>query len=216
MTPFTTVTGIAAPIVRDDVNTDAVIPVAWMKHLEPDYARALFGNWRWVDGDGVREIPEFVLNRMPFRDARILVAGNNFGCGSAREAAALALLGFGIRCVIAAGFSDIFTENALRNGLLPITLPKETVTRLQAALVPGLNCTMSVDLEKCEITAPDGEVLPFTIAPVRRQALLTGLDEIGLTLLDLPAIDAFQQRDRQARPWIYQPALNSAMPGDNA
>ncbi len=209
MTPFIRLSGVAAPLPRADVDTDAVIPVPWMKAIEPDYARALFANWRWQDGDGVTELPGFVLNREPYRRACILVARSNFGCGSSREAAVWALQGFGIRCVIAPSFGDIFFDNALKNGLLPLMLPAEQVEALLRSLEQGLGGShMAVDLEAQRITTPEGGELAFSVDPSRRAALLAGLDEIGMTLSQREAIDAFQQHDRLIRPWIYEPPLN--------
>jgi len=215
MTPFVQVSGIAAPLPRADVGTDSVIPVPWMKAIEPDYARALFANWRWKDGDGVTELPDFVLNRSPYREACILVAGSNFGCGSSREAAVWALLGFGIRCVIAPSFGDIFHENSYKNGLLPLALPEAQVQELLASLAYGAGGSrMTVDLEAQQITSPDGRIIPFNIDASRRAALIAGLDEVGVTLTQRDAIAAFQARDRQLRPWIYDPPLNRPVGSD--
>jgi 3-isopropylmalate/(R)-2-methylmalate dehydratase small subunit len=209
MDKFIRLEGIAAPMPRDNVDTDAVIPVPWMKSIRPDYARALFANWRWKDGDGVTANPDFVLNRAPFREARILVAAANFGCGSSREAAVWALQGFGIRCVLASSFGDIFYENSFKNGLLPLVQPPATLARLHAQLAAGTGgCRMAVDLEAQTLTEPDGTVQPFAIDAGRRRTLLDGLDEIGQTLLSSDVIAAFEQRDRAARPWIYDPPLN--------
>jgi len=211
MTPFTTLEGVGAPFVRDDIDTDAIIPVAWMKSTNPDYARSLFANWRWVDGAGKQELPDFVLNRDPFRRAVILVAGNNFGCGSARDHAAWALQGFGIRCVLAIGFSDIFRGNAFRSGLLPVVLPQASVDVLERQLNAGTGeCQMRVDLPAQTVTGPDGASYHFEIDERRKAMLIAGLDEIGETLLDRASIDAFQRRDRLLRPWIYDPPLNAA------
>ena len=136
MEKFIRLEGVAAPMPRDNVDTDAVIPIPWMKSVKPDYARALFANWRWKDGDGVTEIEGFLLNREPFRQAVILVAGDNFGCGSSREHAVWALAGFGIRCVIATSFGDIFFENCFKNGVLPLVLP---APRVKGPKVPASN-----------------------------------------------------------------------------
>lgn len=213
MTPFITVSGVAAPLARSDVDTDAVIPVPWMKAIEPDYAKALFANWRWKDGDGITEIPDFVLNQPPFRKACILVAGINFGCGSSREAAVWALQGFGIRCVIAPSFGDIFHDNAYKNGLLPLVLPEPQVGALLAALDQRVGgARMTVDLQTQTLTTPDGTALTFSIDPSRRAALLAGLDEVGVTLTHRDAIAAFQSRDRAQRPWIYDPPLDHPPP----
>jgi 3-isopropylmalate/(R)-2-methylmalate dehydratase small subunit len=213
MAPFERVRGIAAPLPRDDVNTDAVIPVPWMKSTTPDYRRALFANWRYENGDGVTEIPGFVLNRVPFREARVLVAGSNFGCGSSREAAVWALQGFGIRCVIAPSFGDIFFENCLKNGFLPLVLPHDEVARLMHLLEEDQSGqVVDVDLPSQVVTYPDGRFVSFTIDDGRKTALLSGLDEIGRTLTNEGDLDRFVARDRTLRPWIYDPALNAPAP----
>jgi 3-isopropylmalate/(R)-2-methylmalate dehydratase small subunit len=209
MEKFTRLEGIAVPMPRDNIDTDAVIPVPWMKSIAPDYHRALFANWRWTNGDGVTEIPDFILNREPFRHARILVAGNNFGCGSSREAAVWALLGFGMRCVIAPSFGDIFYENSFKNGLFPLVAPDSLVKRIAGLLEAGEGgCRMTVDLTTKAVTLPSGDIVAFEINAGRRTTLLEGLDEIGITLRDIAAIEAFQRRDRAEHPWIYNPALN--------
>lgn len=210
MEKFVRLEGVAAPLPRDNVDTDAVIPVPWMKSVTPDYARALFANWRWQDGDGVTELPDFVLNREAFRGAVFLVSGANFGCGSSREAAVWALAGFGIRCVIAASFGDIFYENCFKNGVLPLKLPPDHLARLQVQLAEGTGGhRMAVDLEAQTLRLPDGTTLGFDIDAGRRRMLLSGLDEIGQTLLMEAELAAFEERDRRARPWIYEPPLNA-------
>ncbi|MCW5772764.1 MAG: 3-isopropylmalate dehydratase small subunit [Rhodospirillaceae bacterium] len=210
MEKFVRVTGTAAPMLVENIDTDAIIPVPWMTKSNVDYGQALFANRRYVDGDGVRERPDFILNRAPFRQARILVGGANFGCGSSREHAVWALLGFGIRAVIAPSYSDIFYGNSFKSGLLPVILPAETVQRLGRLLEEGKHGhEMTVDLEACTVTAADGSQVSFGIDPARRTALLEGLDEIGLTLKDAPAIAAFQARDRAKRPWIYDAGFNA-------
>ena len=209
MEKFIRLEGVAAPMPRDNVDTDAVIPIPWMKSVKPDYARALFANWRWKDGDGVTEIEGFLLNREPFRQAVILVAGDNFGCGSSREHAVWALAGFGIRCVIATSFGDIFFENCFKNGVLPLVLPAPRVKRALDLLADGIGGhRMKVDLEAQAVTFADGEVVPFAIDAGRRDVLMQGQDEIGRTLLEESAIDAFQARDRTLRPWVHEPPLN--------
>jgi 3-isopropylmalate/(R)-2-methylmalate dehydratase small subunit len=212
---FIRLSGVAAPLGRDNIDTDAVIPVPWMKSVTPDYARALFANWRWKDGAGHAALNDFILNQAPFGNARILVTGANFGCGSSREAAVWALLGFGIRCVIAPSFGDIFYENSFKNALLPVVLPQRDVSALLDLLERRAGeCRMEIDLEAQTVTAPDGKVVPFMIDPGRRAALLNGLDEIGGTLVHQEAIDAFQRRDRDARPWIYDLPLNRDVRAD--
>jgi 3-isopropylmalate/(R)-2-methylmalate dehydratase small subunit len=201
MEKFTTLTGIAATMLEENIDTDAIIPASWLRSLSADLGKGLFGGRRYrPDGS---EIAAFVLNQQPFRDARILVAGANFGCGSSREGAVWALMRFGIRCVIAPGFGDIFHENAFKNGMLLITLPPPEVASLATTLAAANDPSLTVDLERCVIESPQGISLPFTLAPSRRTALLEGLDEIGATLRHEGEIASFQERDRLARPWIY-------------
>jgi 3-isopropylmalate/(R)-2-methylmalate dehydratase small subunit len=148
------------------------------------------------------EIPDFVLNRPAYREARILIAGENFGCGSSREHAPWALLDFGIRCVIAPSFADIFFNNCFKNGILPIVLPQEDVDRLMDDAERGANAVITVDLENQTITGPDGGEITFDVDPFRKHCLLNGLDDIGLTLEKAAAIDAFEAEAAQARPWV--------------
>jgi 3-isopropylmalate/(R)-2-methylmalate dehydratase small subunit len=214
MEKVTRIAGIAAPMMIDNVDTDAIIPVPWMTKADVDFGQALFANWRYQDEDGTIDRPEFLLNRAPFDQARILVAGTNFGCGSSREHAVWALMGFGIRSVVAPSFSDIFYENSCKNGLLAVRLPTETVSAIGHQLESGeFGYEMTVDLEACTVTGPDGETVSFEIDPARRTALLEGLDEIGMTLKDADAITAFQARDRDARPWIYDAGFNRSGQG---
>jgi 3-isopropylmalate/(R)-2-methylmalate dehydratase small subunit len=200
---FTRLAGVAAPMNQDNVDTDALIPVSHMKSLDADYGHSLFANLRYrLDGS---EVPEFVLNRPEYRSTKILVAGANFGCGSSREHAVWALLGFGIRCVVAESFGDIFYDNALRVGLLPVVLPAPECRALLAAVEQAAgDREMVVDLAAQTLTGPDGAAHRFDIAPDRRKILLEGLDAIGITLLHEPAMIAFDRRDRAQRPWIYQ------------
>ncbi len=203
MKKFTKHTGIAAPLMRINVNTDAIIPTQWLQSLSSDLGRGLFSGWRY-DAEG-RENPDFVLNKPKYRQACILIAGVNFGCGSSREAAVWALMKFGIRCVIAPSFGDIFFGNSFQNGLLTVILPQDQVERLAEAVSRTESSPlMTVDLQTCTIIAPDGTSIPFTIDPARREALLEGLDQIGTTLKHEADIAAFQARDRKARPWIYR------------
>lgn len=201
------ISGIAAPLMIENVDTDAIIPGLWLTKADIDFGRALFANWRYRDQQGERD--DFVLNREPFRRARILVASANFGCGSSREHAVWALLGFGIRSVIAPSFSDIFYENAFKNGLLAIRLPAEQVDAIAQQIADGTSGhQMTVDLENCAVITPDGSTVSFSIDPSRRTALLEGIDEIGMTLKEVDAIAAFQACDRKARPWIYEADFN--------
>jgi 3-isopropylmalate/(R)-2-methylmalate dehydratase small subunit len=202
MQPFTRLTGIAAPLLHANVNTDVLIRIERLIALAPDalgpYA---FESWRYrPDGS---ENPDFVLNREPFRRARILLAGENFGCGSSREGAVWALLAFGIRCVIAPSFGDIFFNNCFQNGVLPVRLEMKTIERLAAVLAADPARAVTVDLEAMAIETPLNERIAFTIDTGRRAALLEGLDEIGRTLRQESEIADFQARDRQERPWIY-------------
>lgn len=202
MDRFTIVKGVAAPLMRQNVDTDVIIPVDKMIQGDRDsVGRYAFHAWR-TRPDGTED-PDFVLNREPYRDAKILLAGANFGCGSSREPAVWAIQGLGIRCVIAPGFGAIFFDNCFANGLLPVVLPADRVAAFaeQAVATPGASFT--VDLTRCRITAPDGEEVAFSVDPRRREALLQGLDEIALTLRREPEIAAFQQADRRRRPWVY-------------
>jgi len=203
VTPFTTVTGPAAPLLRANIDTDVIIRIERLVGTaKAEMGAHAFEVWRRrADGS---EDPDFVLNREPFRGAPILLAGPNFGCGSSREGAVWALAGAGFRAVIAPSFSDIFANNALQNGLLPVVLPAEAVEALAAAMeqAPG-NARVTVDLERCLVVGPAGDAYRFEIDPARREALLAGLDDIGLTLRQAPAIAAWQAEDRAARPWVW-------------
>ncbi len=202
MEKFERVTGVAAPLVQENINTDAIIPASWIVNFGRDLGQGLFGGWRYrADG---HENPDFVLNQPPYRDARILLAGRNFGCGSSREEAVWALLGFGIRCVVAPSFGDIFFENAFKNGLLPIVLEPAGVMTLLRETAAAPTPILTVDLVACTLGAPGATILSFTIPESRRRALLEGLDEIDLTLARAAEIHAFQAADRSRRPWIYR------------
>lgn len=201
MQAFTVIRGIAAPMPLSDINTDAMSPMAAGRSTATDLGAMLFANWRY-DAAG-REIADFVLNREPFRKSIILVAGTNFGCGSSRERAVWALMRFGLRCVIAPSFGEIFHENALQNGLLPVVLPAAECAALAGELEHCDDPVVEVDLEACVVTGPDGRRMNFTVSPERRQALLRGLDEIDVILGMQPRIAAYEQDDRRRRPWIY-------------
>jgi 3-isopropylmalate/(R)-2-methylmalate dehydratase small subunit len=198
MEPFTQITGIAAPLLRADINTDAIIPMRWLvTATRSGLGKGLFSEWRYQpDGN---EDPAFVLNQAPYRAARILIAGPNFGCGSSREHAPWALLDFGIRCIIAPGFASIFYENCLKNGILPVVLPLAVVEKL-AAREPG---ELTVDLITQTISGMDGHLTSFELDVSRRAALLEGRDEIDDMLRYADAITAFQARDRDKRPWVW-------------
>jgi 3-isopropylmalate/(R)-2-methylmalate dehydratase small subunit len=202
MEKFTVLCGIAAPMMQANINTDAISPVAAGLSAKTDLGAMLFANWRY-DLDG-QEKPDFILNRPPFGASKILVTGANFGCGSSRERAVWALMRFGIGCVIAPSFGEIFHDNAFQNGLLPVTLPAEDCAAIGAALEAAEDPQITVDLVRCVVEGPDGRELPFTVAPERRSALLEGLDEFSTILRMEAAIDAFQHTDQGQRPWIYQ------------
>ena len=200
MQEFTTLTGVAAPLPMINVDTDAIIPKQFLKTIQrTGLGKSLFYELRY-DEDG-NEKPDFVLNKPAYRKAQILVAGENFGCGSSREHAPWALLDFGIRCVIASSFADIFYNNCFQNGILPIKLPQEDVDKLMDDASRGANAVITIDLEKQEITGPDGGLIKFDIDPFRKRCLLEGLDNIGLTLESEKAITEFEATAQAARPW---------------
>ncbi|MEO5699355.1 MAG: 3-isopropylmalate dehydratase small subunit [Casimicrobiaceae bacterium] len=202
MEPLITLTSIVAPLLRDNIDTDAIIPAAYMRSLATDPATGLFARWRLRE-DG-SENPDFVLNEPRFRNARILLAGANFGCGSSRENAVWALSRFGIRCVIARGFSDIFRENAFKNGLLPVTLgdPEHAQITALAATQP---LVITVDVAGRRLLLSATESIAFELDPRRQEALLSGTDEIAETLRLASAIDTFRAGHRVRAPWLYPP-----------
>jgi 3-isopropylmalate/(R)-2-methylmalate dehydratase small subunit len=200
MDTFTELTGIAAALPMINVDTDMIIPKQFLKTIKRTGLGAnLFHEMRF-DAEG-RENPDFVLNQPAYRRAQILVAGANFGCGSSREHAPWALLDFGIRCVIAPSFADIFFNNAAKNGILLITLPQAEIDTLIEDASRGANARLTIDLPSQEIRRPDGGVIRFEIDPFKKKCLLEGLDDIGLTLGKKERIDAFEQRAAMARPW---------------
>ena len=200
MQKFTKLTGVAAALPMRNVDTDMIIPKQFLKTiLRTGLGRSLFYELRF-DQAG-KEIPEFVLNKAAYRKAQILITGENFGCGSSREHAPWALLDFGIRCLIAPGFADIFYNNCFQNGILPITLAQSEIDKLLDDAARGSNATITVDLEAQEIRGPDGGVIAFDIDPFRKHCLLNGLDNIALTLEKEKSIAAFEERDAAARPW---------------
>ncbi len=200
MDKFTTLTGVAAPLPMINVDTDAIIPKQFLKTIQrTGLGKNLFYELRY-DESG-KENPDFVLNKPAYRKAQILVAGENFGCGSSREHAPWALLDFGIRCVIASSFADIFYNNCFQNGILPIKLPQEDVDKLMDDANRGANATITIDLEKQEITGPDGGRITFEIDAFRKRCLLEGLDNIGLTLESEKSIGEFEAKAQAARPW---------------
>ena len=202
MQKFTTLRGVAAPLPMINVDTDMIIPKQFLKTIKrTGLGKNLFDELRYeMDG---REKPDFVLNQPAYRKAQILVAGENFGCGSSREHAPWALLDFGIRCVIASSFADIFYNNCFKNGILPIKLPQSEVDKLMDDAKRGANAIVTIDLEKQEITGPDGGRIHFEVDPFRKHCLVNGLDDIGLTLEKAASIDSFEARDRMARPWMW-------------
>lgn len=200
MTPFTTVTGPAAPLMRENVDTDVIIRIERLTQLRRDELGPYALEALRLRADG-SEDPGFVMNQPAFRGAPILLAGPNFGCGSSREGAVWALMGLGVRCVIAPSFGDIFFNNCFQNGLLPLPLPLPVVQQLAAASADG--APMTIDLHRSEIRAADGNVLAFSVDPLRREGLLQGLDDIGLTLRHDTDIRRWQDQDRRHRPWAW-------------
>ncbi|MEL7542232.1 MAG: 3-isopropylmalate dehydratase small subunit [Pseudomonadota bacterium] len=199
MDKFTKLTGVAAPLPMINVDTDMIIPKQFLKTIKrTGLGQNLFDEMRFTDGE---ENPDFVLNKAAYRDAEILVAGDNFGCGSSREHAPWALLDFGIRCVIAPSFADIFYNNCFKNGILPITLPQADVDKLMDDAERGSNARLTVDLENQVITGPDGGSISFEVDAFRKHCLLNGLDDIGLTMEKSSSIDAYEARQQTARPW---------------
>ena len=201
MEPFRKLDGIAAPLDMINVDTDMIIPKQFLKTIHrTGLGKALFDEMRYNE-DG-SEKPDFVLNKPAYRKAQILVAGENFGCGSSREHAPWALLDFGIRCVIAPSFADIFYNNCFKNGILPIRLPQEIVDKLLDDASRGSNARISVDLETLEIRGPDGGMVKFEVDEFRRQCLLNGWDDIGLTLLQDDKIAAYEKQHKHDAFWI--------------
>ncbi len=201
MEKFTTLTGVAAPLNMINIDTDAIIPKQYLKTIQrTGLGTALFSEMRYNE-DG-SENPDFILNQPAYRDAKILVAGDNFGCGSSREHAPWAILDFGIRCIVSTSFADIFYNNCFKNGILPIKLPQEDVDKLLEDAERGANATVTVDLEKQEITGPDGGVISFDIDPHLKHCLLNGLDDVGLTLQKESKIDSYEEKIEAAHPWV--------------
>ncbi|MBM3589342.1 MAG: 3-isopropylmalate dehydratase small subunit [Alphaproteobacteria bacterium] len=202
MQAFTKLTGIAAPLPKANVDTDQIIPARFLKSISRlGFGKNLFANFRYEE-DGSENL-DFVLNQEPYRRAEVLIAFENFGCGSSREHAPWALLDFGIRCVIAPDFADIFHNNCFKNGVLPVRLPREICEKLMEDTKMGGNARISVDLERQVVVRPNGEEIPFQIDPLRRHLMLNGLDDIDQTMQHAPAIDGFEARQRAAQPWLY-------------
>lgn len=201
MQPFTTLTGVAAPLEIMNVDTDMIIPKQYLKTIKrTGLGAGLFAEMKLKE-DGT-ENPDFVLNQPAYRKAQILVAGDNFGCGSSREHAPWALLDFGIRCVISTSFADIFYNNCFKNGILPITVSQEDLDKLFDDAKRGANATLTVDLESQEIRGPDGGVVKFDIDPFRKHCLLNGLDDIGLTMEKAASIDTYEKTKTASQPWL--------------
>ncbi len=201
MEKFTKLDGVAAPMPMINCDTDRIIPARFLKTIKKTgLGLNLFNDVRFNE-DG-SEKPDFVLNKGPYREAKFLVAGENFGCGSSREHAPWALMDFGIKCVIAPSFADIFYNNSFKNGVLLITLPQEQIDRLMDDAEKGANARMAVDLESQEITRPDGETIPFDIDPHRKHCLLNGLDDIGLTMQKDEKISTYEGARDTAEPWL--------------
>jgi 3-isopropylmalate/(R)-2-methylmalate dehydratase small subunit len=201
MEKFTNLSGVAAPMPLVNIDTDMIIPKQFLKTIKRSGLGVnLFDEMRF-DDDG-NEIADFVLNKPAYRDAEILVAGDNFGCGSSREHAPWALLDFGIRCVISTSFADIFYNNCFKNGILPVVLPREQVEFLMGEAEKGANARIEVDLEAQTVTSSDGREFGFDVDPFKKHCMLNGLDDIGLTLEKTSSIDAFEKSAASARPWV--------------
>ncbi|MCG7623888.1 MULTISPECIES: 3-isopropylmalate dehydratase small subunit [unclassified Epibacterium] len=201
MNKFETFTGIAAPMPLVNIDTDMIIPKQFLKTIKRSGLGVhAFDEMRY-DRQG-NEVPDFVLNKPQYRDTSILIAGDNFGCGSSREHAPWALADFGIKVVVSTSFADIFFNNCFKNGMLPIVLPQEQVDLLMSDAEKGENARMTVDLETQQITTSDGEVITFDVDPFRKHCLLNGLDDIGLTLEKADSIQSFEAKAAQERPWV--------------
>jgi 3-isopropylmalate/(R)-2-methylmalate dehydratase small subunit len=201
MQPFTKLTGVAAPLELANIDTDKIIPARFLRRLRgPGYEKLAFHDIRY-DADG-HDRPDFVLNQAPYRDAKILVAGANFGCGSSREAAVYVLFDYGIRSVIAPSFGDIHYGNELQNGMLPVVLPDTTCQKLRQQLRDHPGAQISVDLAAQTVTGPDGAAYRFDIDANHKERLLKGLDDIGLVMQNIKAIEAFEKKHHEELPWL--------------
>ena len=201
MDKFTTLTGIAAPMPLVNIDTDMIIPKQFLKTIHRSgLGKNLFDEMRF-NADGT-EVADFILNQPAYRESQIIVAGDNFGCGSSREHAPWALLDYGIRCVISTSFADIFYNNCFKNGILPIVMPQEVVDVLMEDARKGANARMTVDLENLTVTTSDGQSFGFELDPFRRHCLLNGLDDIGLTMEKAGSIDTYEAQMAQSRPWV--------------
>jgi 3-isopropylmalate/(R)-2-methylmalate dehydratase small subunit len=202
MEKFTKVSGVAAPMRGINIDTDKIIPKQYLKTIErAGLGKHLYAEMRYNEDGSEKE--DFVLNKPAYRNAQVLVAGDNFGCGSSREHAPWAIKDFGIRCVISTSFADIFYNNCFKNGVLPIKVTPEQLELLLDDAARGANATLTVDLEKQEITGPDGGTINFEMDPFRKQCLLEGLDDIGLTLQRKGRIDDYEEKQKAGQPWLY-------------
>ena len=201
MEKFTQLTGVAAPLPLVNIDTDAIIPKLFLKTIKrTGLGKALFQEMRYTP-EG-KEIPDFILNQPAYRQAKILIAGANFGCGSSREHAPWALLDFGIRCVVASSFADIFYNNCFKNGILPIVLPQKEIDKLLDEAGRGANATLTIDLENQTIKGPDGGCINFELDAFRKHCLLNGLDDIGLTEQKQDSIVAFEAKRKAEQIWV--------------
>ena len=201
MQPFTKLTAVAAPLELANIDTDKIIPARFLRRLRgPGFEKLAFHDIRY-DADG-KDRPDFVLNQAPYRHAKILVAGANFGCGSSREAAVYVMWDYGIRSVIAPSFGDIHYGNELQNGMLPVVLPDATCQKLRQQLRDQPGAQIGVDLETQTVTGPDGATHPFEIDPNHKERLLKGLDDIGLVMQNIKEIEAFEKKHHEALPWL--------------
>jgi 3-isopropylmalate/(R)-2-methylmalate dehydratase small subunit len=202
MQPFTILTGIAAPLDRSNVDTDAIIPKQFLRKIErTGFGKHLFHEWRYLDYEGTKENPDFVLNKQPFRKATILLARDNFGCGSSREHAPWALYDFGFRCLIAPSFGDIFYNNCIKNGILLVRLKPEEVDEIFAVAAFGNSGQIAIDLEKQVVNA-EGKKYRFEIDAFNKECLLKGLDQIDWTLQFAGKIDEYEKKTAAERPWV--------------
>ena len=201
MQAFTTLTGVAAPLPLANVDTDKIIPAQFLKTIKRTGLGVHLMHTLRYDGTG-QERPDFVLNREPYRHAEILIAHENFGCGSSREHAPWALLDFGVRCVIAPSFADIFHNNCFKNGILPVVLPREVCDQLMEDAAMGGNARITVDLARQVVIRPNGEEIAFGVDPFRKNLMLLGLDDIGQTMQQGTSIDAYEGRQREQASWM--------------
>ena len=203
MEKFTKLEGVAVPLKMVNIDTDMIIPKNYLKTVKrTGLGKGLFAEKRYTNGQDGAENPDFVLNKPAYRKSKILVAGDNFGCGSSREHAPWALMDFGIRCVISTSFGDIFYNNCFKNGVLPIKVSPEDLEKLFDDAERGANATLSIDLEKQEIRGPDGGMVKFEIDPFRKHCLLNGLDDVGLTMVKKDKIAGYEEKAAAARPWM--------------